>query len=517
MRNYIPQTDTDIDFDKLVEIADPKTKVIPSIPLKLRDDAKRKPKQVIKPAENAGRKSPPSADEKASASEKSQPSADEKPSGSKSNISQPLKRFKSPHSKSGASTVTVFAQILTYVKLINFKKIVAKFKSDKYSKSFNSWSHLVTMIFAQLSGASSLRELVYGLNLAAGSLFQLGMRKPPSRSNLSDINSKRPWTFFKDVFMELQHQLTSLMNITGGFRKKFKFKNKLFSLDSSIISLSLEVYDWVKYKATKGAVKLHCLLDHDTYLPYFAVITPGKKADITIAQSINFPKEAIIVMDRGYVKFDFFYKLTTQGTYFVSRIKDNVLFKVIKSIPVPNPPGRPKQFEDYSTDSAKPHVTRDEYIVLTMPKSTDAYPDKLRLVTAIVKDERTHELMQMSFITNIFHLSASTIAAIYKDRWAIESFFRKIKQNLKIKTFLGTSRNAVHIQIWTALITVLLLEYLKYLSKINWHISHLAYVIRLSLHTYVNLNELIDKPERFNELYNAQHDDPDEFVLRPLF
>jgi hypothetical protein len=545
MRNYKRKNDTDIDFAELVAIADPITKAIPHIPLKLRDETNKKPQQVSnKPAKVAEKncppaaeaepsdstKSPPAAEAEPSASKNCQPPAETEPSASKNcqppakvkpsnakgKASQNLKRFKSPPSKLGASTVTVLAQILTIFKLINFKNIVEKLGTDKFSKTFNSWSHLVSMMFAQLSGASSLRELVFGLQLAGGSLFQLGMNKPPTRSNLSETNSKRTWTFFQQIFSQLQAKLTSMIYQRDGFSKKFKFKHKLYSLDSSTISLSLEVYNWAKYKSTKGAIKLHCMLDHDTYLPSFAVVTTANKADVTIAQKIRYPKNSIVVWDRAYEKFDFYYKLTKQGTYFVSRLKQNVLYEVVESFSVPNPPGRPKKFEDSENDYPKPQVVKDEHIILSKPKTAEAYPDILRLVTAIVKDDRTGELMEMAFITNIFHLSPSTIAAVYKDRWQVEAFFRKIKQNLKIKTFLGTSQNAVKLQVWVALITMLLLEYLKFQSKLNWHISTLAYVLRLNLHAYINLIDLINRPERFKELNKLRHD-PDAPVTRPLF
>jgi hypothetical protein len=402
--------------------------------------------------------------------------------------------------------VTIFAQILEFFKLIDFKVIVDKYNSDKGIKSFDSWPHLVSMIFAHLSGASSLRELVTGIQLAGGSLNHLGMKKPPTRSNLSDANNNRPWQFFRDIFIELKKKLSSLMQHSNGSKRKFKFNNKIYSLDSSLISLTLEVYDWAKYKSRKGAVKLHALLDHQTYLPHFAVITTGKQADIIVAEKIKFPKDAIIVLDRAYRKFSFLNKLSEDNVFFVTRMKDNVQFKVIRKFKPPSLPGRPKVNRDTEDENIiKPTVIKDEYIVLNTSKAAEEYPGKLRLVTAIIEDKRTKKFMEMSFVTNNFHFSASTIAALYKERWAIESFFRKIKQNLRIKSFLGTSKNAVSIQLWVALITILLIEYLKHLSKLNWHISNLVFLLRLSLHSFYNLQELIDKPDRFTEIFESRN------------
>jgi hypothetical protein len=329
--------------------------------------------------------------------------------------------------------MSMFAQLLSLIDRGNFQKAVKERGSDKGAKGFSSWSHFICLLFAQLAGAGSLREVAGGLAGALGKLNHLGIFRPPNKSTLSYANNHRPWQLFEDIFKVM---LSKARSLGQDRKKKFKFKNPLYSIDSSVIDLCLEVFDWALYKRTKGAVKLHLMLEHQTYLPCWALISDGKTADVTVARTMSLPRGAIVAMDRGYVDFNLFSSWTAQGVYFVTRIKERMLYEVVERRCVPAKAGRPP------TDRPEPsgsRVLRDETIIFTSQRAQSRCPLPLRLVS-IWDDDKKRE---MAFLSNNFKLSATTISAIYKDRWSIESFFKAIKQNLKIKTFLGTSENAV--------------------------------------------------------------------------
>lgn len=234
------------------------------------------------------------------------------------------------------------------------------------------------------------------------------------------------------------------------------------------------MFPWAEYRTTKGAVKLHLLLDHDGYLPTYALITEGKKADVTVAQELKLPAGSIVVMDRGYNDYSLFGSWTANKVYFVTRLKTNAVYEVLEQrVPPQNR-----------------NILSDEIIQLTGEYADEKCPKPLRKVVAWdpVKEE------EITFLTNNLKLGASTIAAIYKDRWQIEVFFKELKQNLKVKTFVGTSSNALRTQIWTALIAMLVLKYLQLKSQISWSLSNLVAMLRWNLFTYRNLWEWIDRP-----------------------
>jgi hypothetical protein len=257
-------------------------------------------------------------------------------------------------------------------------------------------------------------------------------------------------------------------------KKKFRFKNKLVSMDSTVIDLCLSMYDWAKFRRTKGAVKLHLVLDHDGYLPCFGLITDGKVSDVKAAWQIDFAPGTIVVDDRGYNDYRLFANWTEAGVYFVTRMKDNALFEVVEEREPPQ----------------NRNIVKDQIIRLTGTGAQKKCPNLLRRVEAIRED--TGEMLV--FLTNHLGLGASTIAAIYKDRWQIELFFKAIKQNLKIKTFVGTSVNAVKTQIWTALISMLLLRYLQMSSKFGWSLSNLVALLRMNLFTHRDLMAWLNQP-----------------------
>ncbi len=369
-------------------------------------------------------------------------------------------------------TSSLFSQILSLIKRTEFEKLVKLHESDRGSKGFRSWDQFVSMLFCQLAQAKSLREIEGGLKSCEGKLAHLGVNEAPKRSTLSYANAHRPWELYRDLFYGL---LSRCRSFAPGHR--FRFKNKLLSLDATVITLCSSMFDWAKYRSGKGAVKLHLLLDHDGYLPTFAHITEGSRHEMTVAKHLSLPKGSIVAMDKAYVDYGMFDRWDDEGVYFVTRLKKNAFAIPYNAKPVP---------------ASKPHILADEDLALQpFYGSYDRKCKKtMRLVTVYNADnDETLEL-----VTNIRHLSADTISEIYKERWQIELFFKALKQHLRVKTFVGTSSNAVHIQIWTALISMLLLKYLKMRSKASWELSNLVALLRWNLFTYRDLWNWIDKP-----------------------
>jgi hypothetical protein len=363
----------------------------------------------------------------------------------------------------------MFSQILKLIPRTDFERMVKETGAEYRSKGLSSWSQFVGMLFCQLGRAHSLREIEGGLKSCEGKLAHLGI-EAPARSSLSYANGHRPWELFEKVFYGLFETVAA--KAVG--KKKFRFKNKLVSIDSTVIDLCLSMYDWAKFRTTKGAVKLHLVLDHDGYLPCFGLITNGKVADVKAAHQMHFAPNTIVVDDRGYNDYRLFAKWTDASVYFVTRMKDNTLFEVVEEHVVPQ----------------NRNILKDQTIRLTGTGAQDKCPHLLRRVEAVREDTRG----VLVFITNHRGLGASTIAAIYKDRWQIELFFKALKQNLKIKTFVGTSANAVKTQIWTALISMLLLRYLQLSSRFGWSLANLVALLRMNLFTHRDLMAWLDKP-----------------------
>lgn len=364
---------------------------------------------------------------------------------------------------------SIFSQLLRLFPRIDFEKAVKETKAEYKAKGFTSWGQFVSMLFCQLGRAHTLREITNGLMSCEGKLKHLGITAP-KKSTLAYANEHRPWELYQAIFLSLYEKCGK--EVVG--KRKFRFKNKLMSLDSSTIDLCLSMYDWAKFRRTKGAVKLHLVLDHDGYLPSFAWITEGKVSDVKVAHLLRFESGTIVVDDRGYNDYVLFGKWTSQGVFFVTRMKDNALYVVEETREVPQ----------------KSNVLRDEVIRLTGVKAEEKCPYLLRRIE-FYDSEKDRVFV---FLTNNMKLGATTIAAIYKDRWQIELFFKALKQNLKIKTFVGTSSNAVKTQIWTALIAMLILRYLQLRSKFNWSLSNLVAILRMNLFTHRDLWAWIDKP-----------------------
>ena len=365
--------------------------------------------------------------------------------------------------------MSVFSQILQLFSRLEFEKAVKATQAERHARGFASWSQFVAMLFCQLGRAKSLREICGGLACCEGKLSHLGITAPP-RATLAYANAHRPWTLHKTVFFQL---LGRCQEVAKGHRK-FRFKNKLVSLDASVIDLCATLFDWAKFRRTKGAVKLHLLLDHDGYLPTYAVITEGKQHEATVAKTLRFAPGTILVIDRGYVDYTWFGSLTLSGVFFVTRLKENAVYRVVGTRPVPE----------------KGSIIQDELIELTGTGAAAKCPYTLRRVEVL--DPETGETVVL--LTNQLTFGATTVARIYQDRWQIELLFKALKQNLKIKTFVGTSPNAVRVQIWTALIAMLLLKYLQLRSTYAWSLSNLAAILRMNLFVHRDLWSWINEP-----------------------
>lgn len=382
---------------------------------------------------------------------------------------------------------SIFSQLLQLFPRLEFEQSVKKHKAEFHARGFSSWGQFIAMLFCQLGRAHTLREICGGLASCEGKLKHLGVPDAPKRSTLAYANEHRPWQLYETVFHQMFAKCPVAIAKRGGERK-FRFKNKLMSLDASTVDLVLSMFDWAKFRQTKGAAKLHLLLDHDGYLPSFAVITTGKISDITVARRIHFDPGTILVIDRGYIDYEWFVKLTLQGVFFVTRLKDNAVYEVVEERKVPK----------------NRNVLKDQIIFFPGQSPEESEEYFFRLVESW--DEEKEE--SIVFLTNNRDFGASTIAAIYKDRWQVELFFKALKKNLKIKTFLGTSANAVWTQIWTALIAMLVLKYLQLMSTFPWSLSNLVALLRQQLFVYRDLwtwlNAPFEGPPAIAELESAQ-------------
>ena len=369
---------------------------------------------------------------------------------------------------------SLFSQILSEIfTAVNFDNLIAKWGAERHAKGFRSKTQLISMLFCHLAGADSLREIVNGLSCCNGKLVHLGIKEPPRRSTLSYANNHRKAELFEELFWRLSDHFRSTGSM-GCRKKKFRFKNKLLSFDSTTISLCLSLFPWAEFRRAKGGVKVHVLLDHDDYMPSFVSITEAKTHDSRMSKELVLKPGSIVALDRGYVDFGRFRAWTDQGVFFVTRMKDNCVYTVDKVRPLPE----------------NGHVLSDEIVRLTGTGMEERYPEPLRRITA--ENPETGE--NIVLLTNHLRFAASTISEIYRDRWEIELFFKTLKQNLKVKTFVGESENALRIQIWTALISLLVIKWLHHLSKAGWSFSNMATMLRLNLFTYRALRAWLDEP-----------------------
>ena len=371
------------------------------------------------------------------------------------------------------ANITLFAQVIQHLPKNIFRKIFAEHNSDKHSKGFDSYSHLISMVFCQFANCISLRDISNGLKSATGNLNHLGIRRAPSKSTLSYQNEHRDSTVFRECYFRLFEYIGQQVS----FRQcRFRFKIPVKLLDSTLISLCMSLYDWAHYTHTKGALKLHTLLDFNSLLPEFVHITDGKATDGKAAYEVRIVPRCIVVADRGYCDFSLLNYWDSMNVFFVVRHKNNLVYRRIEERPLPE-----KRHHD---------ILIDEIIELERPKTKDKYPKRLRRI-AVFNEEHGYTV---ELLTNNMSLAASSIAELYKSRWEIEVFFRSLKQLFHIKSFVGTSRNAVEIQLWTALIAILIFAYLKAIAGYNWHLSNLVHSLRLNTFTKISLDDWLNRP-----------------------
>jgi DDE family transposase/uncharacterized protein DUF4372 len=366
---------------------------------------------------------------------------------------------------------SIFSQILQLFPRSEFQDAVKAHGAERHARGFSSWGQFIAMLFCQLGHAKSLREICGGLAASEGKLRHLGLPEAPSRSTLAYANEHRPWQLYQTIF----HQLLGRCQAVAKGKKKFRFRNKLMSLDATVIDLCAEVFDWARFRHTKGAVKLHLLLDHDGYLPAFAVITDGRTHEIQVARQMQFEPATLLVFDRGYTDYQWFAELTAKGVWFVTRLKDKTDYGVVEERELPGRSGG---------------VRRDQVIFLYKLEQSGPRDCFLRRIE--YWDEKQERLLV--FLTNNLKLAASTVAAVYKDRWQIELLFKALKQSLRIKTFVGTTANALKTQIWTALISLLAIRYLQMRASFGWSLSNLVALLRQQLFVYRDLWAWLNQP-----------------------
>ncbi len=350
---------------------------------------------------------------------------------------------------------TVFSQLLKLIPRHEFETLSKQHHSGRSFRKASRWSQFVTMAMGQLSGRNSLRDIVENISAQTHRLYHLGSAKL-SRSNLSRINENKPCTLYEALFEKL---LGRCQGVSPDHN--FRFKNPLYSLDASTIDLCLAVFPWAKFRTSKAAVKLHVGLNHAGYLPEFVTLTEGRKHDVTVGRILKFPKGSVVVMDKAYNDYSWYKQLTDNGIFFVTRLKANAKYAVVKRCEVLKSKG----------------LTSDQTIEFTGLQTAKKCPVPLRRIGYRDLETGKHYV----FLTNNFKLAAKTIADIYKARWQVELFFKWIKQNLKIKSFVGTSKNAVMTQIWIALCIYLLLAFLRFQSKLTKSMQQILRLLQLNL------------------------------------
>lgn len=371
------------------------------------------------------------------------------------------------------ANITLFAQAINKLPKENIRKIIKNSGTDKYCKGYDTWSQLISMMFCQFSNCDSVRDISNCLNSANGNLNHLGICRAPSKSTVAYQNSHRDSSVFREIFYLLYEYFGQQAQWQ---RTRFRFKMPIKLLDSTLVSLTMSIYEWAHYTTSKGAVKMHTLLDYDSLLPEYVHITDGKCGDNSAAFDVSVSPYSVVVADRGYCDFSLLNYWDSMQTFFVVRHKDNLIYSQIEERPLP--------------EKRAQNVLIDEVIELTGSQTSKKYPKQLRRI-AVWNNE--HEYV-VQLLTNNFKLAASTIAELYKSRWQIEIFFRNLKQLLHIKSFVGTSRNAVEIQIWTAMATMLLLCYLKHIAKYKWGLANLVVSLRLNTFTKIDLEKWLNEP-----------------------
>ena len=379
------------------------------------------------------------------------------------------------------NSTTVLHQLLNLLPEQQFQTFLGQHEADKYVKKFTTFNQLTVLLYAQMTGKECLREIESDLRILDSRWMELGL-KSVARSTLARANAERPSAIFESLFYVLFEQCQLLSS-----EESFSFKNPLHAIDASSISVCLSLMDWAKYRKQKGAFRLHVDLDIRNQIPELIDLTDGKTHEVTVVQNMDFskyPNGTIFVFDRGYVDYALLWKIMKAGHHFVIRRKKNAQTFALRVHRLAKGKG----------------VLKDERIAFALPEAQEHYPDDLRQVTFADEDGNIYE-----YLTDEFRLSAANVAEIYKRRWDIETFFRWIKQNLKIKTFIGTSKNAVMIQIWVAMIYYLLLKWLSHCINYRGSLTTLARKIAASCMHQFQLFEVLGYSEKgLKLLYRAR-------------
>jgi hypothetical protein len=362
----------------------------------------------------------------------------------------------------------VFSQLTSYLPIKAFRRCVNKYNGNKKIRHFSCWDQFLSMAFAQLTYRESLRDIESCLRSMHNKLYHMGIRGRISRSTLADANEKRDWRIYADFAQILIHQARKLY-----YNESFgvDLENTVYALDSTTVDLCLSLFPWALFRKTKGAVKLHTLLDLRGNIPTYIWITEAKVHDVNILDELIPEPGSFYVVDRAYIDFQRLFRLNQEKAYFVVRAKRNLKFKRIYSHPI-----------DKSTG-----IKCDQTIVLPNYYTSKDYPEKLRRVK-FHDSERDKDLV---FLTNNFNLQAITICELYKCRWQIEIFFKWIKQNLRIKSFYGTSPNAVKTQIWIAISVYVLVAIIKKQQKLSINLYTFMQILSVSIFETVPIFQLV--------------------------
>ena len=364
-----------------------------------------------------------------------------------------------------AHNSTIFGQMLKLVPRHEFERLARKHKAGRKSRKLPRWGQFVAMGMAQLAGRCSLRDIVSNLAAQSRKLYHLGIGEV-SRSSLARVNAEKPWELYGELFGVLLSRCRSASPGHG-----FQFENPLYSLDSTVLDLCLSVFPWAKFRQTKGGLKAHVALDHAGHLPAFVTVTDAKTSDIEAARALRLAKGSIVVADRAYMDFAWINSLILQGVFLVTRLKRRIKHRVVERREVDGQQG----------------VTSDQTIEFTSDRGRRRCPHRLRRIGCRDPETGKHYV----FLTTNFELSAKTIADIYKSRWQVELFFKWIKQNLRVKSFVGTSRNAVLTQLWIAMCMYLLVSYVKFLSRRGWKLGEILRLLQLNLFERRSLGDLL--------------------------
>lgn len=364
----------------------------------------------------------------------------------------------------------ILNQLMQVISYDRFKKNVNLYSGDKWSKNFSCWKQFKVMLYYHMSGASTLRNVVSSLRSSANKLFHLGV-EAISLNNISHANKKRDSRIFEKTFYQLKSQLESYEN---NCKRKFRFKNQLLAVDSTVISLCLSLCRWAKFRSTKAGIKLHTEIDVINLVPGNISITNANVHDSKAFQEHKIKQQAIYILDRAYCDTKALYLLVKNAAYFVTRLKKNWTYQILERKKV--------------TPELKKTGVKTDWLIRFKGDKSANYPEEVRLVR--FRDPETGK--RFEFLTNLKHLSARTIADIYKQRWQVELFFKAIKQNLKIKHFVGFTENAVRIQIWTGLIVYLLFKWHQFVSKFKAGFTEYIAILKPNLLNGGNLWSLFD-------------------------